>query len=116
MVYANPTYLYSDYFPGKTSLSTSHIPMSYSLSLGAYWHTNLTIAMCPNTNPQDIGFTNERDYPLTGLSVSNRFQEFSIHAGPLYVSDTSDVHVLAPTAESHNIYRSVFHISVEGSQ
>ena len=72
--------------------------------------------MCPNINPQNVSFTNARDDPLVGLSHSNRFQDFSVHAGPLYVDDTSDVNVLIPTMDSYDIYRSVFSISIEGIQ
>ena len=70
--------------------------------------------MCPYLNPWDVIITNDRDSPLVGLSVSNSYQVFSAQAGPLYLDDASGVNVLIPTMQSHDIYHSVFNITIKG--
>ena len=70
--------------------------------------------MCPYLNPWDVTIANARGFPLAGFSLSNSYQIFSGEAGPLYLEDDSDIDVLIPTAESYDVYHSVFNIATEG--
>ena len=99
--------------PGQTYLSTSGIS-EVSLRLGAFWQTTLTVGLCPASSPLDILLTDDRGSNLTGLTVSNSFQNITLRAGPLYYEHMSDVHVHIPVNGHSNTYSSVFSISIEG--
>ena len=70
--------------------------------------------MCPSLNPWDVNITNERGFPLAGLTVTNDYQAFHIQAGPLYLGDVTTTNVHIPNTQSQEVYNSVFSIDIEG--
>ena len=85
-----------------------------SVHLGDFWQASLTVAMCPNLRPLDIGLTDDQETLLTGLTVSNGFQNITVRAGPLYFGDMSDIDVHIPASGYIDTYPSVFSILIEG--